>query len=134
MFCFVVFLSSRKKTIHTTPESTRIWKYNDSESTLATHFIKYNDYESTLATHMFKNNDYESTLATHVFENNDYESTLATHLKNNDYESTLPTYVQKYPRVHPRLTSPRLRVVVVRRVQNCPVEWKYLSSDYPAYF
>ena len=50
---FVLFLSFRKKTIHTTHESTLIWKYNDSESTLATHFIKYNDYESTLATHVF---------------------------------------------------------------------------------
>ena len=61
-----MFLSSREKTIHTTHDSTLIWKYNDdSESTLATHFIKYNDYESTRTTHVFKNNDYESTLATH---------------------------------------------------------------------
>ena len=37
---FVNFLSSRTKMIHTTHESTRIWKYNDSESTLATHVWK----------------------------------------------------------------------------------------------
>ena len=81
----------RKKniyTVHTTHESSLTWKYNDSESTLANHFIKYNDYEST----------------------------LATHFKNNEYESTLVTHVQKCSRVHPRPTSPRLRVVVIRRV------------------
>ena len=34
-----MFLSSREKTIHTTHESTLIWKYNDSESTLATQRV-----------------------------------------------------------------------------------------------
>ena len=112
-----MFLSSRKKTINTTHESTLIWKYNDSESTLATHFIKYNDYESTLATHVFKNNDYESTFASHFQNNNNYESTLATH-------------VQKYPRVHPRLTSPQLRVVVVRRVKSLTDHPKFVFTGH----
>ena len=34
-----------------------------------------------------------------------------------DYKSTLATHVQKCPRVHPRLTNPRLRFAVVRRVK-----------------
>ena len=85
------------------------------------------DYESTLATHFLNDNDYESTLATHVLKNNDYESTHATHVfKNNDYESTLANHVKKCPRVHPRLTSPRLRVVIVRRVEVWFGEWSVL--------
>ena len=42
-------------------------KYNDYESTLASHFNKYNDYESTHATQFFLSNDSESTHATRFF-------------------------------------------------------------------
>ena len=49
---FAIYKIVRSRKIHTTHESTLIMKYNDSESTLATHYIKYNDYESTLVTYV----------------------------------------------------------------------------------
>ena len=60
-----------------------------------------------------------------------HESTLIG--KYNCYESTLAIHVQKCPRVHPRLTSPRLRVEVARRLELCMdtprTEYYMLSYD-----